>query len=74
MQHPHHQEHSVDLHGVVDKLWEAAIAPRTRLVYETGFNAYVRFLLLYGILTQLERLQAPPKTCCCCSWHIAVKR
>lgn len=40
----------MDLKNIVDNLWCNAIAPSTRQCYETGFKAYVQFLLFTGIV------------------------
>ncbi|XP_069129257.1 uncharacterized protein [Argopecten irradians] len=39
---------------IVDNLWETAIAPNTKQAYYTGFNNFIRFLLLAGILTDVK--------------------
>ncbi|XP_021355083.1 uncharacterized protein LOC110451409 [Mizuhopecten yessoensis] len=44
----------VELGGVIDDLWEKAIAPSTRLAYSTGFNFFIQFLLMAGLVTCVD--------------------
>jgi len=48
------------LYTVANELLSDAVAPRTKSVYETGYNTYVRFLLMYGIVSSIPHKQAPP--------------
>lgn len=49
----------VDLQNVVDNLWTKAIAPSTRQSYETGFQTYIRFLLLTGTIAYVTDENIP---------------
>lgn len=40
----------MDLKPVVDNLWDAAVAPSTKTTYLTGFNVFIRFLLMTGVI------------------------
>ncbi|XP_021355998.1 uncharacterized protein LOC110452048 [Mizuhopecten yessoensis] len=42
------------LKSVVDDLWETAIAPSTKHAYDTGFNTFIRFLLMAGIINSVN--------------------
>ncbi|XP_069103001.1 uncharacterized protein [Argopecten irradians] len=50
---PPTRQGDLELDSVVNSLWTAAIAPSTRQTYTTGFNIYLRFLLLTGIVQTL---------------------
>lgn len=42
------------LGSVIENLWETAVAPNTRQAYNTGFNNFIRFLLLAGIMNNID--------------------
>ena len=44
------QRHFVELDRAVKDLWQHAIAPGTRQTYNTGYNMYIQFLLLSGVI------------------------
>lgn len=44
---------SVELGTVVKELWESAIAPSTRQAYQTGFNMFLQFLLMTGMISSV---------------------
>ncbi|XP_021356783.1 uncharacterized protein LOC110452522 isoform X1 [Mizuhopecten yessoensis] len=52
----------LELDTIVQGLLEKSIAPRTKIVYETGFRKYVQFLLLHGFISMVMEGVAPPVT------------
>ncbi|XP_021348407.1 uncharacterized protein LOC110447193 [Mizuhopecten yessoensis] len=46
----------VELQPVIENLWNAAIAPSTRTTYQTGFNFFIRFLLMTGVIASAGAL------------------
>lgn len=47
----------VALEPVVDDLWDAAIASSTKSTYTTGFNFFIRFLLMTGVIACANNLE-----------------
>ncbi|XP_033736948.1 uncharacterized protein LOC117325109 [Pecten maximus] len=50
---------ALGLDQVINSLWTAAIAPSTRQAYTTGFNVYIRFLIMAGILMNASFSDVP---------------
>lgn len=50
---PRLEGHFLEVHSVVQELWNAFVAPTMHTVYQAGFNYCLQFLLLSGVLSQI---------------------